>query len=723
MKSLQPRATIDCETRSACPLRTHGSWRYSLDPTTDVLCFAYRLPYWAPGRTGLWHPAFPQFGIPEGANFEDLYELFEWVVAGELVEAHNAWFERGIWVNQMQPRGWPVMRWEQWRCSAAKAAAHALPRALDDAAAALHLPIRKDAEGSKLMKKMTKPRKPLKKELTEWSRKHAPCKACSATGKIKTGRAKALPCSMCAGKGHYGIVPPFPTPIYHESPEMLLDLFDYCRQDVLTEEALSDRLYDLNPQETLIYLMDQNVNERGYALDREAITTALELIDGECVDMNAELQVLTNGAVEKATQREKMMTWFEEQGLTLYDTRKDTIDALLESEFTDQPPHVMRALELMRALGRSSTAKFVAMSNWICPDDRAHGGLLYHGAGTGRWSGQGVQPHNFVKGSLPDMEAAWEVIKTKDVDAIRAIPNKKGEPYGDVMKVLSEALRGAIVAGPGKRLYVADYAAIEARVLLWLANDRAALQVFRDGKDIYLEMATAIYGYPCFDKKLHEKERSLGKPAVLGLGYQMGASKFVDTAASYGVTIDEEFSKVVVDAYREKFWRVKQFWREIEDGAIEAVLDPGCTMQCNRIEWFLDDGFLFMRLPSGRLLAYPEPRITDRPTPWGDVKPSLSFKGINPYSRQWSWQTAYGGLLVENATQAVARDLMAEAMYRCEQSRIYAPVLSVHDEMIAEADADKGDVKEFEALMAELPAWADGCPVAAEGWTGFRYRK
>jgi DNA polymerase len=623
----------------------------------------------------------------------------------------------------MQPRGWPVMRWEQWRCSAAKAAAHALPRALDDAAAALHLPIRKDAEGSKLMKKMTKPRKPLKKELREWAVKHAGCAVCAGKGKVKIKNRNHL-CESCAGAGLVGsYIPPFPDPIYHESPEMLLDLFDYCRQDVLTEEALSDRLYDLNPQETLIYLMDQNVNERGYALDREAITVALELIDGECVDMNAELQVLTNGAVEKATQREKMMTWFEEQGLTLYDTRKDTIDALLESEFTDQPPHVMRALELMRALGRSSTAKFVAMSNWICPDNRAHGGLLYHGAGTGRWSGQGVQPHNFVKGSLPDMEAAWEVIKTKDVDAIRAIPNKKGEPYGDVMKVLSEALRGAIVAGPGKRLYVADYAAIEARVLLWLANDRAALQVFRDGKDIYLEMATAIYGYPCFDKKLHEKERSLGKPAVLGLGYQMGASKFVDTAASYGVTIDEEFSKVVVDAYREKFWRVKQFWREIEDGAIEAVLDPGCTMQCNRIEWFLDDGFLFMRLPSGRLLAYPEPRITDRPTPWGDVKPPLSFKGINPYSRQWTWQTAYGGLLVENATQAVARDLMAEAMYRCEQSRIYAPVLSVHDEMIAEADADKGDVKEFEALMAELPAWAEGCPVAAEGWTGFRYRK
>lgn len=328
------------------------------------------------------------------------------------------------------------------------------------------------------------------------------------------------------------------------------------------------------------------------------------------------------------------------------------------------------------------------------------------------------------------------------------------------MTVLSSALRGAITASPGHVLYVADYAAIEARVLLWLAKDEAALNIFREGRDIYNEMATSIFRRP-IDRKKHKVEGALGKVAILGLGFQMGPGKFVDTALTMGgVTIPEDLycehevddevtcdiaskrhkfedhpfvtstpdtmtSVKVVDAYRAKFWKVKNLWGDTEAAAIKAVLRPGKSVPCGRVVYHYDDDqdFLFCTLPSGRRLAYPDPNVVDRRMPWGDMKPSLTYMGTNAFTRKWSRQHSYGGLLVENNTQATARDLMAAAMLRCEMSRTYQPVLTIHDEMIAEARVGTGSVDEFEALMAKCPPWAEGLPVTAAGWTGSRYRK
>lgn len=443
---MTPRATIDFESRSACSIRNCGSWRYSLDPSTDPLCLAYRLPYWPKGRTGLWYPAFPQFDIEEGESFDDLVELFDWIHEGGLVEAHNAWFERGIWNNIVMPRyGWPAIKHEQWRCSAAKAAALSLPRGLDDATTVLNRDIRKDEEGAAVMKKMVKPRKPVKQERLDWGRLHAPCAVCKATGKVDginpaTGRKKKLPCGRCNGLGYDSRVelPDMPV-LYHESRELFERLWAYCRQDVLAEEALSERLPDLSDSETEIWLLDQRINERGFALDTEAIDAALTLIEGEFVELNAELAELTGGRVQRATQRAKMLEWFADNGLELDDTQAETIDAALERKDLSGP--VRRGLELVRTLGRSSTSKFEAMRNWVCPDGRVHGGLLYHGASTGRWTGAGVQPHNFPRGEIKeDPEILWEVLKLRD----RAIII---DEYGDVMQALSAGLRGVITAG------------------------------------------------------------------------------------------------------------------------------------------------------------------------------------------------------------------------------------------------------------------------------------
>lgn len=754
------KATADFESRSACSLRNSGSWRYSLDPTTEVLCLAYRLPYWEKGRTGLWHPAFPHLGIEEGESFDDLAELFVWVVDGGLVESHNSWFEAGIWNNICVPHyGWPVLPLRQRRCSAAKAAAHSLPRKLEDVAEVSELEITKDTEGAKTMKKMAAPRKPIKADRSAWAKQHSPCAVCAATGRVESFKKDGTPtkrgmkCPACAGHGYDNSRPiPVMPRLWHESRELMETLWAYCRQDVLAEEELSDNLPDLNEHETEIYLVDQAVNERGFRLDPDAIDAALDIIDEEFADLNAELFELTEGAVERATQRDRMMEWLEEQGLSLPNTQAATITDYLAR--TDLTPTVRRGLELLQALSKSSTAKFVKMRSWICPDNRVHGGLLFHGAGTGRWSGAGIQPHNFPKGKLKDMEDVWNIIKYRDRSALPLIfADKAGNPL-TVMDTLSSALRGVIVAAPGKQLYVADYASIEARVLLWAAGDKEALNVFHNNEDIYCYMADDIFGYKT-NKDDHPKERGIGKIAVLGLGYQMGAAKFVDTCALGGVTIAEdhfcaqcgrgtrEHSRVrdhafewedhadpndltavrIVTAYREKFWRVKEMWSDQEAAAIDAVYLEGERVQCGVVSWFTEDGFLYCELPSGRRLAYPEPEVRTQITSWGEKRPQLTFMGINPYNRAWQRQHTYGGSLVENIVQAIARDLLADAMLRCELSGLYVPVLTVHDEIICEVADGVGNLHEFEQLMAARPDWAPDCPIAAEGFIARRYKK
>lgn len=297
----------------------------------------------------------------------------------------------------------------------------------------------------------------------------------------------------------------------------------------------------------------------------------------------------------------------------------------------------------------------------------------------------------------------------------------------DVMEILAAALRGVIVPGPGKQFYVADYAGIEARVLLWLAEDEAGLDIFRKGLDIYCEMATAICGYPVIANPEHPpEERKLGKVAILGLGYQMGWAKFVDTAFDLGgVVISEEESKKTVNAYREKFWRVKRTWDNQQEAAINATQHPERPYSSGLVEWQREGRFLFCTLPSGRRLAYADPQITMKSMPWDvrDKRASLSFMGVHPLSKKWLRQWTYGGSLVENQTQAVARDFMSAAMLRCEKSGIYQPVLSVHDEIVSEADLGTGSAREYEALLTRLPDWGEGCPIAVESWVGTRYKK
>lgn len=812
-----------------------------------------------------------------------------------------------------------------------------------------------------------------------------------------------------------GIKPP--KYLWHESVDMLEQVIAYCRTDVLTESELSAALPDLNPQETQLFLMDLEINLRGFQLDKEAVSTALQLIHREGVILNQELSQLTDDKVKKATQRARIIAWCSSQGYDLPDTKAATLDEVLKTPW-EMTADIQRVVEIVRALGRSSTAKYQAMKNWAGKDWRVRGGVLYHGASTGRWSGKGVQPHNFPKGTLKnvDMDELWTVLKAQQRPEI-------GTRYKSVMEALAQGLRGAIVAKKGHTLYVADYASIEARVLLWLADDQDALDVFREHRDPYSEMAEAIYGYPC-SKETTPKERQIGKIACLGadtlivtstgikplaavtmmdllwdgeewvahegcvyngqretlclngvtitpdhlvfvdgmwlpaekvahndytyyralvsgmgnswsqaastahaeglwthwydavvqkqsllllnrtyekglpldamrapkrkptphdksgsgtmrissrisatglacltglvrslravkiliqssfttmgvgafgstesgwkatgksggevrypaaesswhislglkagttpssnwtgfgttkdtrpltcvslpdeltvktndksrsssnefrtwkpvydfvntgprhrytivtnagplivhnclgLGYQMGASKFQATCETYGIEIDEGFAQEVVEAYRAKFPLVKQMWYEQEQTAIDALHagNKGEILWNGKVGWTLEGSYLYCILPSGRRLAYPFPKLVLKRTPWGDVRYALTFMGIDTRTHQWQRQHTYGGMIVENITQAVARDVMAEAMLSCEASG-YPLVLSVHDELISEGPIGGGSVQEFEQLLTTLPSWARSCPIGAEGWSGLRYHK
>ena len=292
----------------------------------------------------------------------------------------------------------------------------------------------------------------------------------------------------------------------------------------------------------------------------------------------------------------------------------------------------------------------------------------------------------------------------------------------DTLKLLSQSLRGAIIAPPGKLLFVADYASIEARVLLWCAQDEEGLEKFRNGVDLYCDMASSIYGRPI--TKANAMERQLGKTAILGLGYQMGAPKFHATCESQGIAIDETLAQRTVEAYREKYWRVRQLWYDQETAAGEATYDKeGTEYECYPVTWVKDGRFLYCRLPSGRKLSYPDPAIKVITTSWGARKNALTYMGVNALSRKWMRQASYGGLLVENLVQAISRDILAEAMTRCEESRIYSPILTIHDEIVCEANQHHGNVEEFGALVGQCPSWSPGLPVATESWAGNRYRK
>lgn len=750
--------TGDFETRSACDLRRAGAWAYSKHSTTEVMCFCWHFNEDPIDKVYAWQTGYPHLDINQSPFPQ---ELADRIAAGEILEAHNAFFEWCIWnhVWRKKFRGLPELNLEQIRCSAAKAAAFALPRALDKVTEALNLSQKKDLIGAANMKKLSKPRK------------------------LTIAEKKRL-----SNLGHTN---PEAEILWLEDRDLILRNTKYCQQDVRAECILSSVLRDLSTEELKFWQMDCRMNARGMTCDIEFINTAIELAEIEQNNQNEELKRLTNGEVPKASSRIKFKTWMCKNGSPIPNTQKATIDVLLGLDPDDKTAvaelrtelkgitlneRTRRGLEIVRDVNRSSIAKYRQMLVQVSDSNRLRDMMLYCGASrTGRWSGKGTQPHNFIRGYSALMEEVCQDILCADPDRLRLLYG------GSVLEVLSKATRGALVASDNKKLMVADFSAIEARILLWLAEATEALEVFYRKEDIYLDMASAIFKYPCTDKDNFSFERQIGKAAILGLGYQMGWEKFENECRDKNNITDQgsEFFKSVVHVYRkERFPEITSFWYDMNKAAIQAVkrYKPeeslrGPVIQCRKIDWFMWGQFLHAKLPSGRLLSYFRPTIKVRTSMsfsamnerddkcsvvvYGTAdmtetaghrkaiekakvankklvlrsRPSifreetLTFLHENPKTRKLERKDSYGGELVENVTQATARDFLASAMLRIDDNPVYDLLLSVHDEIIAECDKNEGNLAEFELLMKQAPDWGKNCPIDVEGWSGFRYRK
>lgn len=727
-----PLLHIDVETKSEIDLRKTGMYRYAEDPTTDLWVICWSLD---DGPVQRWYPHM------DPPSFIQRHIRREWSI-----QAHNAMFEKCIWDYILTPRyGWEKPQLEQFYCTAAAAAAMALPRDLARACKAMGLPVQKDEAGHRLMLQMCKPRKKTSTLTTWW-----------------------------------------------DVPEKIERLSAYCEQDVRAEAALGKVLRPLSRSERELWLLDCRINERGVNIDQRAVKNA-QVLTRKMIDRyNDQLARLTDCKVTAVTQRERLVDWLNDNGVATTTIAKAAVLDLLS--LGSVPSRARQVLEVRQAAAKSSTAKLNAYELRACEDGRMRENLMYHGASTGRWAGKGAQLQNLPRGVLkPDeVEQCMKLMENRDPDLIEFTLSTNG------MTAVSSCLRGMLIPAPGKKFVCSDFSNIEGRALAWLANEKWKIEAFEafdagKGPDLYKVAAAGIYS--CKVDDIGGNRRQVGKTAELALGYQGGVMAFDSMAQVYGVDMSEPFpdlwarmdkdqqenlekrynsylngalddfedhlgqsqgfvSEEVIE-YRKKLrdagikekdmptlltrevwlaseitkllWREKnpaivQFWYDLEDAATKAVNNKGETYRCGHLKFKVKYNILWMRLPNGRALAYVDPKIRKVTTPWGGEKMALTYMGVNSTTKQWVRLKSYGGHLAENATQAVARDILADAMKRVEDAG-YPVVLSVHDELLSEVDPSFGSAEEYSSIMSILPSWAEGMPVVAEGWEGYRYQK
>ncbi len=695
LKNDQVYLVLDYETRSRCDLKRSGSWEYSVHPSTRILCVSWCIGTLETLRTApvrIWSPALPNEldDIQELLNAFDDYRV--------LCVAQNALFEQVITKNvlvryfhdnciaRVLRRGLPPQR---WICTAALAAAVALPRNLEGACAVLKLPVQKDMEGHKLMMKMSKPRKHTKHNKEDW---------------------------------------------HKLTRKDLLRLLEYCKIDVVGARELLLTLPPLTPTERQVWELDQTVNLRGVKVDRDFVQAALQMVAKESLVLNQRTMEITGGALETTNKVAALRRTLKELGAELPNMQKKTIEDALAANLVDGVAKEL--LEIRLSNSKTSTAKYVAFESRTRSDSVLRDMKMYHGASTGRDTGTGVQIHNFPRGSLLEYNEAkdkfvpidtWlavELVRQRDLDLLRML-------YGKPMDVFSSCLRSAITAREGNILYCGDYASIEVRVLFWMAKHTGGIAAYAEKRDLYVEMAKVIYGRKSL-AEVTKPEREVGKRAILGCGYGMGAVKFFDTCKLFGQEVSQGLAKKAVAAYRETHFPIPMIWQNLERAAIAAVQNPGRIYAINHTKWFVKNDFLWCELPSGRRLAYHKPFVRMVVPPWlvrkamtksissGELIPALHHYGVHPKTKQWIAQKTWGGVLTENVVQAVARDIMVEASLRLEKAG-YLMDLSVHDELLTEKRG--GSIGEFQKLMAQPPVWGLDIPIAVEAWDGPRYAK
>ena len=664
-------------------IKATGAHAYVEHPSFEILMLAYDLYDGAGERQ--WLPHLPP---PE--------DLLRYVAAGGIVEAHNAQFEYWVWQWASANLGWPPLRLEQMRCSAAKAKAHAMPASLADLSDVLQLVNGKLADGKRLIDKWTMPRKPTK----------------------GNPRLRLMPA---------------------DDPEDWEKFKAYNVRDIVAEAEASARLPDLTPAEFEYWQCDQRINDRGVHVDMAGVENCIAIVEQAFAKYNAELQTLAGC---NASELPKLSAWCERQGVYMASMAEEFITATLERP--DLPAGVRRALEIRQLIGSAAVKKLFAIRAAASRDGRLRGLYGYHVGRTGRWAGMGPQPQNLFASTWGDaeVEMALARIATRCLELVEYY-------YGDALDAVCQVMRGLFDAAPGCELIGSDYRGIENVVAAGLAGEEWILEVYRTHGLMYEATASAITGIPLDEYLRHKREtgdhhptrQSLGKPGALGSQFggwigawkNFGADKFLS---------DEEI-KAAILAWRAKCPNIVEMWggqtrdrfqrgreREelygLEGAAVAAVKYPGQSFHYRQIAYQTHGDALYCRLPSGRLLTYHEPRL--RPSAREYARPwelELSFMGWNSNPTKgvmgWDRMFLYAGIIYENVTQAAARDVLAGAMPRVERAR-YPIVMHTHDELTVEVPEGFGSVAEFEALMIPPDDWCRGWPIkAAGGWRGKRY--
>jgi len=663
------RLNIDIETYSSVDIKKSGLYRYVQAPDFSVLLFAYSLDGgpvqvvdFAQGEQ------IPQHII--SALFDPAVEKRAWNAAFE-------WYALGRHFGLLRDQ---LLAWlPQWRCSMIHAYYCGYPGSLAAAGEAVGIPAdkKKLSIGGALIRTFCVPQKPTK-----------------ANG----GRTRTLP---------------------HHEPEKWQLFKQYCAGDVAAEMAIAEKLdaFPVPEQEWQLWRLDMTINERGVECDRQLVESAIRMLDVETAELVAEATQLTG--VENPKSVQQLTQWLkEETGEEVADLRKGTVAKMVEKL---EPGKARRVLEIRQELSKSSTKKYAAMRETICDDDRIRGLLQFYGANrTGRWAGRLVQVQNLPKSRLDVLNTkreaefltfARQLVLSGKVDGLKLC-------FGSLSDTLSQLIRTALIARPFTVLHVADFSAIEARVLAWLAGEQWRIDVFKTHGKIYEASASQMFGVPIEQIGKGSDLRQKGKVAELALGYQGGVGALINMGA-LDMGLSEDELPEIVERWRNANRAITEFWRSIETAALHAVQTGEAVglrglVIAREMDSQTGQDFLTIRLHSGRKLYYPRPHVVENQ--FG--RPAVHYYGTE--GGKWTVLSTYGGKLTENVVQAISRDCLATAMTKLDAAG-FEIVMHVHDEIVAEVEGDR--LEEMLEIMREPIPWALGLPLEAAGFTTDFYMK
>ncbi len=655
--------SIDLETYSDVNITKCGAYKYAESDEFEILLFGVSVDS---GPVTVYDLACGDT-IPEDilAALSD-ENVTKW--------AFNASFERiclSNWLKRHHPRyftGYSIpedpagqyLDPASWKCTMIWSAYMGLPLSLEGVGAVLKLQNQKLKEGKDLIRYFC-----------------SPCKPTKSNG----GRTRNLP---------------------EHDPEKWSLFKSYNKRDVEVEMAIQKRLSKYSVPDFIWdeYHLDQEINDRGIALDMDVVENAITFDERSKATLSETMQGITG--VENPNSVVQMKAWLSENGVEAESLGKKDVAKLID----DTDGHVEEALRLRLQLAKSSVKKYQAMQNAVCKDGRAHGMFQFYGANrSGRWAGRLIQLQNLPQNHMPDLAEARAIVKAGDYDTLQLL-------YDDIPDTLSQLIRTAFVPRPGYKFIVSDFSAIEARVLAYLAGETWRSKVFAEGKDIYCASASQMFGIPVEKHGINGHLRQKGKIAELALGYggSVGALKSMG-ALEMGLT--EEELQPLVNSWRNSNPMITAFWRDI-DRAVKTTITQRIQTEVRGIRFFYKSGMLFIKLPSGRLLSYVKPRIVENQ--YGGK--SVTYEGVGS-TKKWERIESYGPKFVENIVQAVSRDILCFAMKTLRHCFI---VGHVHDELIIECSTDV-DLKAVCEQMGRSPDWIPDILLRADGYETSFYKK